>query len=339
MMRKQAACDTLRAMTGWQQELRDLIRDHGDLLAAAGLSDQQIPPLAQDTLAGFPVRAPAAWLQRIQANSPDDPLLRQVLPVPEEAEAAPGYHTDPVGELRQAPAPGLIRKYQGRALLITTSVCAIHCRYCFRRHYPYADNNPGRANWTAALEVIRSDPGIREVILSGGDPLTLSDAKLASLIRRLEEIPHLAWLRIHTRMPVVMPSRVTDGLIASIMDNRFKAVMVIHANHPDEIDGQVGAALTRLHGAGLQLLNQSVLLAGINDNADVLARLSERLHASHVLPYYLHMLDPVAGAAHFAVSDAAAVAITEELRTRLPGYLVPRLVREQAGAPFKIPLA
>ncbi len=318
----------------WQQELRDLIRDRGELLEKVGLQAER--SAAADTpVSTFPLKVPHSYLRRIRPGQTEDPLLRQVLPVPEEDLPRPGYMADPLGEIDRTSVPGLIQKYHGRVLLIASSVCAVHCRYCFRRHYPYSDNNPARDNWDTALEYIRKDESIHEVILSGGDPLSLSDDKLHSLITLLEQIPHLRWLRIHTRMPVVLPSRITDSLLRVITGNRFKQTVVIHANHPHEIEAEVIAVLQDLHRAGIQLLNQSVLLRGVNDDALVLAELSERLYTNHVLPYYLHMLDPVAGAAHFEVSDPAAIAIMEQLRSTLPGYLVPRLVREIEGAPYK----
>lgn len=335
-MRDKAAYDTLKPMdiSSWQQELRAIIREPQELLNKTGLASDSMA-LAEAGLAAFPLRVPQSYLNRIIPGQPDDPLLRQVLPLAEEDIEVPGYSHNPVGEFDKTAVPGLIRKYPGRVLLITTSVCAIHCRYCFRRHYPYNKNNPARENWTAALDAIRSDQSIREVILSGGDPFTLADAKLTSLIRELEAIPHLQWLRIHTRMPVVMPTRITGKLVEIIADNRFKQTIVIHANHPHEIDAEVAVALSALHKAGIQLLNQSVILRGVNDEALILAELSERLYTNHVLPYYLHMLDPVAGAAHFEVDESSAQAIVRELRGRLPGYLVPRLVREIDGEPSK----
>lgn len=318
----------------WQHELREVIRDPQELQEKTALLPEQ-RVVAGPAAHSFPLKVPASWLQRIRPGQADDPLLRQVLPSPEEDREQPGFTNDPLGEISRTGVPGLIRKYHGRVLLITTGVCAVHCRYCFRRHYPYSENNPARENWDAALDYIRADNSIQEVILSGGDPLSLSDQKLQTLITQLEAIPHLRWLRIHTRMPVVLPSRVTDTLLETLTGNRFKQTLVIHANHPNEIEQDVIPALQRLHHAGIQLLNQSVLLRGVNDDALILAELSERLYKNHVLPYYLHMLDPVAGAAHFEVDESVATAIMETLRTRLPGYLVPRLVREIEGAAYK----
>jgi EF-P beta-lysylation protein EpmB len=337
-VRGKAAYDTLKPMniSRWQHELRTVTRDPLELLQKTGIETRI--PLAETALTAFPMRVPESYLQRIGNNRPDDPLLRQVLPVADEDKETPGFSHDPVGEFTKALAPGLIQKYHGRVLLVTTSVCAIHCRYCFRRHYPYTDNNPASENWGPALDAIRADPSIKEVILSGGDPLTLADAKLASLIQKLEHIPHLQWLRIHTRIPVVLPGRITEELTTIISTNRFKQTLVIHANHPHEITPEVCSVLQGLHKAGVQLLNQSVLLRGVNDDAQVLTELSERLYDSHVLPYYLHMLDPVAGATHFEVDETVAKDIIKTLRTTLPGYLVPKLVREIAGTEYKTPV-
>jgi L-lysine 2,3-aminomutase len=338
-VRNKAAYDTLKPMDNstWQQQIGDGIRNQDELLKLSGNAGAGFPT-PKIAIKTFPLRVPRSYLKRMEKNNPNDPLLRQVLPVPaEEAEIA-GYNRDPVGEIDKHASPGLIQKYEGRALLITTNACAIHCRYCFRRHYPYADNLAGRDKWTTALETLRADPGIKEIILSGGDPLSMADDKLGSLILQLEQIPHLIWLRLHTRIPIVMPDRVSSGLLNVIGRSRFKQTLVVHANHPNEIDDEVASALDKLHGTGIQLLNQSVLLRGVNDDARILAQLSERLYLHHVLPYYLHMLDPVAGAAHFEVPEKTARRIMQDLRVRLPGYLVPRLVREIDGEAFKTPL-
>jgi len=318
----------------WQHELREVIRDTQELLAKTG-SVAEPGPVSGTATAAFPLKVPHSYVRRIRPGQAKDPLLRQIMPLAEEDIVHPGYTTDPLGEIGRTATPGLIHKYHGRVLLVTTSVCAIHCRYCFRRHYPYNDNNPAQENWSAALDYIRRDQTIHEVILSGGDPLSLADHKLQSLIEKLEQIPHLRWLRIHTRMPVVMPSRVTGSLLQALTRNRFRQTMVIHANHPHEIEADVLPALQALRDSGIQLLNQSVLLKGVNDDASVLRELSQRLYTHHVLPYYLHLLDPVAGAAHFEVDVTRVAAIMETLRSTLPGYLVPRLVRETAGAPYK----
>ena len=321
----------------WQRELAAAIRDPAELLAGLGLKPQDVG-LGAEAAREFPLRVPRGFAARMRPGDPRDPLLLQVLPLALESKTAPGYGPDPVGDLSAMPVPGLLHKYEGRVLLVASGACAIHCRYCFRRHFPYAEASPAAQAWRPALDYVAADPTVREVLLSGGDPLTLPDSTLAPLAARLEAIGHLERLRIHTRLPVVLPERVDDGLLEWLGAGRLRPVVVIHANHPHEIDGAVAAALARLAGAGATLLNQAVLLRGVNDAPDVLAALSEALFAAGVMPYYLHQLDRVRGAAHFEVPDAEAVAIMADLRGRLPGYLVPRLVREEAGAPFKVSL-
>jgi len=335
-VRNKGAYDTLKPMdiSRWQHELREVIRDPGELLEKVGLQAEK-SALSVPVNSSFPLKAPLSYLQRIRPGQPNDPLLRQILPIADEERDVIGYRADPLDEITHTTTPGLIRKYPGRVLLITTSVCAIHCRYCFRRHYPYNENSPSRENWNAAIDAIREDNSIHEVILSGGDPLSLSDEKIGSLIQQLETIPHVIWLRIHTRMPVVLPSRMTESLLQTLNRSRFKLTMVIHANHPHEIENDVIETLQRLHQSGIQLLNQSVLLKGVNDNAEILTELSHRLYNNHVLPYYLHMLDPVAGAAHFEVAENQAREIHKQMQATLPGYLVPRLVRELPGESSK----
>jgi EF-P beta-lysylation protein EpmB len=274
---------------------------------------------------------PRAFAARIQPGDPHDPLLLQILPRKEELEQPGGFTTDPVGEADMARTCGLLRKYQGRALIVATPACAVHCRFCFRRHFPYPNlpKPPGR--WEPALDETAGDPSIREVILSGGDPLTLEDGLLAQLARRLAAIPHLQRLRVHTRVPIVIPERVTDELLAWLRGTRLTPIVVVHVNHPAEIDAQVAAALGRLIDAGVPVLSQSVLLRGVNDCVDVLARLFERLVDLRVMPYYLHQLDRVAGAAHFEVPESTGARVIQQLRARLPGYAVPRYVRETRG--------
>nr|VFJ43507.1 MAG: L-lysine 2,3-aminomutase [Candidatus Kentron sp. FW]VFJ64807.1 MAG: L-lysine 2,3-aminomutase [Candidatus Kentron sp. FW] len=292
----------------------------------------------------FPLLVPRGYVARMQKGNPRDPLLRQVLPIAEENAECPGYTKDPLGECHALRAPGVLQKYQGRVLLMTTTACAIHCRYCFRRHFALGHEDgdmrgkgiPNR-DWEMALAYIRKEDTIREVILSGGDPLCLIDGKLALLAARIAELPHVRRLRIHTRVPIVLPERVDDSLLAWLAGTRLQMVMVIHANHPNEVDHRVEGALARLRTGGVTLLNQSVLLRGVNDHPNILATLSERLFAAGVLPYYLHLLDPVQGAAHFAVPKGRVKEIMTGLRSRLPGYLVPRPVREVAGAGYKIP--
>ena len=271
----------------------------------------------------------------MRAGDPADPLLRQVLPLDAEDQLNPGFGKDPVGDLAALAGPGVLHKYQGRALMITTGACAIHCRYCFRRHFPYAEAQGRGADWTPVLDYLASDDSIEEVILSGGDPLALSDSRLAALAEGLDRIAHLQRLRIHTRLPIVLPERVDADLLAWLGTTRLKPVMVLHANHAQEFDADVDAALVLLRNAGVCLLNQSVLLRGVNDSVAALRALSERLFVAGVLPYYLHLLDRVQGAAHYEVAEAQARALLLELAAQLPGYLLPRLVREQAGATAK----
>jgi EF-P beta-lysylation protein EpmB len=271
----------------------------------------------------------------MRRGDPVDPLLRQVLPVDREMIAVVGFTADPVGELSSPPVASVLHKYRGRALVMVTGACAIHCRYCFRRHFPYFDH-AAAGHLEAAVARIAADPGITEVILSGGDPLTVPDLRLEGLVRSLAAIPHVRRLRIHTRFPIVLPQRVDTKLVSWIGDLRVPVVVVVHANHANEIDDEVRRALAALDAAGATLLNQAVLLAGVNDSADALANLSEALFDAGVLPYYLHMLDPVEGAAHFEVSEDEARRLQIELTNRLPGYLVPRLVREVEGTPAKV---
>jgi EF-P beta-lysylation protein EpmB len=323
---------------GWQRELAEGYRLPSELLAALGL-DPDLPGVDLNPGNPFPQRVPLSYVRRMRHGDPGDPLLRQVLPLLAERESPPaGYVRDPVGDLASERAPGVLHKYHGRALLITTGACAVHCRYCFRRHYPYGDAMHAEDEWQEALEAIAGAEDLTEVILSGGDPLSLANHRLAALIDRLEMLPRLRRLRLHTRLPVVLPSRVDEALTGLLANTRLKPVVVIHANHPAEIDDEVRRALARLAAAGATLLNQSVLLRGVNDDAGVLAELSEALFDAGVTPYYLHLLDRVAGAAHFEVEPEKAKEIHRSLRGVLPGYLVPRLVREEPGADAKTPV-
>jgi EF-P beta-lysylation protein EpmB len=274
----------------------------------------------------------------MQRGDPADPLLRQVLPLETELQPRPGFVIDPVGDRSASRGAGVLHKYQGRALLVTTGACGVHCRYCFRRHFPYAEQSLGRQELPATLAELAAIPGLREVILSGGDPLTLSDRRLAALVQGIEGLTEVRRLRLHTRLPVVVPSRITDDLVRRLTGTRLQTTVVLHVNHPRELAPVLAAPLARLRAGGVTLLNQAVLLRGVNDAVPVLAQLSESLFEFGVLPYYLHQLDPVAGAGHFAVPHAEAREIAAGLRARLPGYLVPRLVVEQPGAPSKLPL-
>lgn len=321
----------------WQQLWREAISDPHELLRVLDLSDNAADLLpASDT--GFALRVPRGFVARMRRGDLNDPLLRQVLPLASELIEVPGFTRDAVGDRDARAANGVLHKYDGRALLVATGSCAVHCRYCFRRHFPYADETAAANRWEEAVAHLRSDDSINEVILSGGDPLSLSTSKLAELTDALVTIPHVRRLRIHTRLPVVLPERVDEQFLAWIDALPLQRIVVLHANHPNEIDASVTSACAGLREAGVTLLNQAVLLRGVNDDAATLAALSERLADAGVLPYYLHQLDRVAGTAHFEVDDMQAAILLDALRARLPGYLVPRLVREVAGAPSKLPL-
>lgn len=321
----------------WQRELAGAIRDPDELVSLLGLERGDLAA-AHAAAGDFPLRVPRGYVARMRPRDPDDPLLAQVLPAAAEREHVNGFGTDPVGDQPAMTRPGVLHKYHGRVLLVTTGACGIHCRYCFRREFPYADANPRPDQWHQALDYIALEPSIEEVILSGGDPLSLPDPTLADLVARLEAIGHLSTLRLHTRMPVVVPSRVDDALCTWLRRTRLQSVVVLHANHANELDDAVAAACRRLADTGATLLNQAVLLRGVNDSAAAQARLSRRLFACGVLPYYLHLLDPVRGAAHFDVPLESARTLLSELASRLPGYLVPRVVREQPGRPGKTPV-
>jgi EF-P beta-lysylation protein EpmB len=322
---------------GWQRAWRDALRDPRELLALLGL-ESLAASLSDEAAAGFPLRVPHAFVARMRHGDPADPLLRQVLPVLDEDRVVPGFALDAVGDGAARAARGVIRKYRGRALLVATGACAVHCRYCFRRHFPYADETAAAEGWREAVAAIAADPSIDEVILSGGDPLALATPKLAELTDALAAVPHLRRLRIHTRLPVVLPERVDAPLLDWLRALPWPVAVVVHANHANEFDAGVDTAMDALRGTGATLLNQAVLLRGVNDSVDALAALSERAFAAGVLPYYLHQLDRVAGTAHFEVPDARARELHAALAARLSGYLVPRLVREIPGDTGKRPL-
>ena len=324
----------LTALDSWQQLLSHTIDDPAELIRALDLPEDLIAP-AQAAAQGFPLRVPTPYLRRIEPGNPDDPLLKQVLPLSAETRKVAGYVTDPLAEAQFNPRQGLVHKYQGRVLLIMTGACAINCRYCFRRHFPYDENRLGPEQWQSMLEYIRSDTSISEVILSGGDPLAVSDSRLQRLVNDLSAIPHIKRLRIHSRLPVVIPQRVTAELIDILGSSRLLTTLVLHVNHANEVDEQVGHALTQLRQANVTLLNQAVLLRGINDSVNSLKALSEELFNWGVLPYYLFVLDPVEGAAHFDIPDEEAQQLVGQLQGTLPGYLVPRLAREIPDRPAK----
>ena len=325
-----------RRLPGWQLSMRAAIRDGGELCRRLGLGELAVE--SSQATAGFSVFVPLEFLARMRPGDREDPLLLQVLPVAAEMQTTPGFDLDPVGDRLATLRPGLVQKYAGRALLIVTGACAVHCRYCFRRHFPYSDTPNSIVDWQPALDTIAADDSIGEVLFSGGDPLTVVDWRLSQLATSVAQISHVRRLRIHTRLPIMIPSRVNDELLDWLSGTRLRPYLVVHANHPREIDPSVTAALRRLVDAGIPVLNQSVLLRGVNDRAGVLASLSERLLDAGVIPYYLHQLDRVEGAAHFEVPVDQGKRIVASLRQRLPGYGVPQYVREVTGQPNKVPI-
>jgi EF-P beta-lysylation protein EpmB len=322
----------------WHDELRRAIRDPAQLVAALELPRDLLNP-AILAAKSFQLFAPWPFVRRMTKGDPDDPLLRQVLPLGDELDRQPGFTADPVGDQAAQLTPGFLQKYQGRVLLVASAACAVHCRYCFRRHYPYAATPKSPDDWEPALRRIAADPTIEEVILSGGDPLMLADHQLEKLACRAAQIQHVRRLRIHTRLPIVIPQRVTAELLAWLRGTRLTPIVVVHVNHPREIDQETAVALSRLVDAGIVVLNQSVLLRGVNDNAATLIDLSRLLMDLRVMPYYLHQLDRVAGAAHFEVPISRGLELIAAMRKALPGYGVPRYVQEVAGEAHKQVLA
>ncbi len=317
----------------WQKQLAEAITDVKQLFSKLHLPTDYLDAAIESSRL-FPFKLPQSYLARIEKGNINDPLLRQVLPLVDEQFETAGYTTDPVGDSHAAVVPGLLHKYQGRVLLMPTSACALHCRYCFRRHFPYSDHISSN-NWRQAIDYIEKDSSVSEVILSGGDPLSLNNNKLFRLLDLLAPIPHLKRIRFHTRLPIVLPDRIDSELTDYLHSYRCKVVVVVHCNHPNEITAELAKPLNLLNNNNITLLNQSVLLAGVNDNKDTLCELSERLFENNILPYYLHQLDKAQGTQHFAVSEAHANRLVNQLRNSLPGYLVPRLVRENAGEPAK----
>ncbi|MDP2902255.1 MAG: EF-P beta-lysylation protein EpmB [Methylovulum sp.] len=334
MIQQQALFITEHFARTWQQQLSEAFNTIEGLCDYLQLSSDTLP-ISAAAAKNFPIRVPLSFAACIEKGNPHDPLLRQVLPVYDETLIVPGYTSDPVGDLPAAAQTGIIHKYHGRVLLINTGSCAVNCRYCFRRNFPYAELQLGKQQEQAAIAHISSDASITEVILSGGDPLLLNDLRLAKLIVQLNGIKQLKRIRIHTRLPIVLPARITGALIDTLRNSSKQIVVVVHCNHANEINSRVIAACQQLKNSGITLLNQSVLLKGVNDNADVLSCLSEQLFAIGIIPYYLHLLDKATGTAHFEVCEADALELVRQLQNRLPGYLVPRLVKEQAGAASK----
>lgn len=318
----------------WLQQLANVITDPNQLLHYLALDEYTDLQKGGEARTLFPLRVPWSFAARMHKGDPDDPLLRQVLTAQEEFTVTPGFSHDPLDE-QHSVVPGLLHKYRSRALLLVKGGCAVNCRYCFRRHFPYHDNQGNKANWRQALDYIRQHPELDEIIFSGGDPLMAKDHELDWLITQLEAIAHLKRLRIHSRLPIVIPARVTDALCQRLARSRLQVLLVTHINHANEIDDDVAQSMAQLRRSGVTLLNQSVLMRGVNDNPDTLAQLSHALFDIGILPYYLHVLDKVQGAAHFLVGDEEARALIKALLTQVSGYLVPRLTREIGGEASK----
>ena len=314
----------------WRKILSESIRDPDELIELLALPDSLREP-ARQAARLFPLVVPRGYLARMTLGNPHDPLLAQVLPLETELTLAAGFLTDPVGDGAARRAPGLLQKYHGRALLVTTGVCAVHCRYCFRRHYPYQDEPRRLEDWNEAFATIAADPSIHEVILSGGDPLMLTDSRLDALWQLLSKISHVSRIRVHSRLPIVVPERMTRRLLEIFTGRRPTTILVVHANHAQEIAGSCAQTLQQMVRCGIPVLNQAVLLKGVNDSLAAQVELCETLVDRGVFPYYLHQLDRVAGAAHFETAEEVGVRLIEEMRKRLPGYAVPRYVRETAG--------
>lgn len=318
----------------WQDALSDLITDPKELLEIVEIDTSYLKDAYQAARL-FPLRVTRSYVERMEKGNVKDPLLLQVLPLGLETKVVEGYGPDPLQEKEANPISGLLHKYHGRVLVTLTSMCAIHCRYCFRRHFPYSENNPGKKGWESIFSYVAADPSISEVILSGGDPLAVSDSMLQAFIEGITEITHVKRLRIHTRLPIVLPERITSRLLQLFSSTSLEVVMVVHANHANEISLGVKESLGGLKKVGVTLLNQSVLLKNINDSVESLCELSESLFSCGVIPYYLHVLDKVQGAAHFDLGENEAQNLYSAMVQRLPGYLVPRLAREEAGKPSK----
>jgi EF-P beta-lysylation protein EpmB len=321
----------------WQQQLAEAFNNIEDLCRYLNLSPNDLP-ISAAAAENFSLRVPLSFAACIEKGNAHDPLLRQVLPINEELLVYPGYSNDPVGDLAAATQIGVLHKYHGRVLFINTGSCAINCRYCFRRNFPYADLQLSKQQEDAALKTLQNDTSISEVILSGGDPLLLSDSRLTRLIKQLDGIGHLKRIRIHSRLPIVLPARITDEFINALTQSPKQIIIVMHCNHANEINDRVIAACNSLKNSGITLFNQSVLLKGVNDDAKVLCELSEQLFSHGIIPYYLHLLDKATGTGHFEVSEPEALTLIQQVQAALPGYLVPKLVKEQAGATSKQPI-
>ena len=319
--------------SSWKKTLQKVISDPHELLSKLNIEDNSL--ISKQENGNFPLRIPPGYLSRIKKNNPEDPLLKQVLPSVEEEYDKAGFTRDPLNEINGQVSPGMLLKYQGRVLLLITGACAINCRYCFRRHFPYSESNPSGENLKKTIKFLQKETSVTEIILSGGDPLSVSDERLLNLVSLLSDIPHIKRLRIHTRYPVVVPERINDKFLRWLTATRLQAVIVLHVNHANELDNSVRQAMNKLKNNNIPLFNQSVLLKGVNDSVHALVKLSETLFSYGIIPYYVHLLDPVAGASHFEVTEADARLLMGGMQKQLPGYLVPRLIREDVDAPYK----
>ncbi|WMY95272.1 MAG: EF-P beta-lysylation protein EpmB [Arsenophonus sp.] len=319
----------------WIKQLNEAVKNHHELLKLLSLEDD--PELSSGAPAHklFPLRVPRPFIKKMKIGDPQDPLLRQVITLKSEFNLTPMFSVDPLNE-QNNPIPGLLHKYYNRILLLVKNSCAVNCRYCFRRYFPYKKNKGNKETWQIALNYIQQHKEVNEIIFSGGDPLMAKDHELDWLITQLERISHIKRLRIHSRLPVVIPKRITNTLCQRFYVSRLQIILVTHINHPNEIDNIFYDSMKKLKKTNVTLLNQSVLLRGINDNAHTLEQLSDKLFQNGILPYYLHLLDKVQGSAHFLVTEEEAKTIMKTLITRLSGYLVPKLTKEVAGKLHKI---
>ena len=318
----------------WKSELSNCISSIDQLLQLLGLSSKDLNA-SQLASQGFSIKVPQHYAQLMEYGNPEDPLLKQVLPIEAELNQDPSFSVDPVNESEYNPVPGIVHKYRNRVLMIISPNCAINCRYCFRRHFPYQENRQSKQQWLQALDYLKDRPEINEVIYSGGDPLAANDNFLSWLTQQIETIKHIKRLRIHSRLPVVIPSRIDTQLLTWLSSSRLKPTMVLHINHANEIDVKLCQSVEKLKTAGITVLNQSVLLKGINDSSQALINLSEKLFDAGIMPYYLHLLDPVQGASHFDIPVDQALKIFSHMQAELPGFLLPKLVQEKAGETSK----
>jgi EF-P beta-lysylation protein EpmB len=333
-MLTESTSQPINIYSDWKAELSNCISSIDQLLQLLGLNSKDLNA-SQLASQGFSIKVPQHYAQLMEYGNPEDPLLKQVLPIEAELKPDPSFNTDPVNESEYNPVPGIVHKYRNRVLMIISPNCAINCRYCFRRHFPYQENRQSKQQWLQALDYLKTRPEINEVIYSGGDPLAANDNFLGWLTQQIESIKHIKRLRIHTRLPVVIPSRVDSQLLDWLGNTRLKPTMVLHINHANEIDAKLCQAVDQLKSAGITMLNQSVLLKEVNDSSEQLIALSEKLFDAGIMPYYLHMLDPVQGASHFDIPKDRAIEIFSQIQAELPGFLLPKLVQERAGETSK----